>query len=78
MTAGITVTCDFMRTTIPYHQCKQVGEFEVSDFLTRSECKRMKCRDPGSNWGPPDLQSDALPTELSGLGEWCRKSNVVW
>ena len=24
-----------------------------------------KCRDPGSNWGPPDLQSDALPTELS-------------
>ena len=26
-----------------------------------------KCRDPGSNWGPPDLQSDALPTELSRL-----------
>ena len=25
------------------------------------------CRDPGSNWGPPDLQSDALPTELSRL-----------
>ena len=24
-----------------------------------------KCRDPGSNRGPPDLQSDALPTELS-------------
>ena len=23
------------------------------------------CRDPGSNRGPPDLQSDALPTELS-------------
>ena len=27
----------------------------------------QKCPDPGSNWGPPDLQSDALPTELSGL-----------
>ena len=27
-----------------------------------------KCRDPGSNWGPSDLQSDALPTELSRLG----------
>ena len=25
------------------------------------------CRDPGSNWGPSDLQSDALPTELSRL-----------
>ena len=26
-----------------------------------------KCRDPGSNRGPSDLQSDALPTELSRL-----------
>ena len=25
------------------------------------------CRDPGSNRGPSDLQSDALPTELSRL-----------
>ncbi len=25
----------------------------------------MICRDPGSNRGPSDLQSDALPTELS-------------
>ena len=25
------------------------------------------CRDPGSNGGPSDLQSDALPTELSRL-----------
>ena len=24
-------------------------------------------RDPGSNWGPSDLQSDALPTEPSRL-----------
>ena len=29
-------------------------------------CKTM-CRDPGSNRGPSDLQSDALPTELSRL-----------
>ena len=27
-----------------------------------------KCRDPGSNRGPLDLQSNALPTELSWLG----------
>ena len=26
-----------------------------------------KCRDPGSNQGPLDLQSNALPTELSRL-----------
>ena len=26
------------------------------------------CLHPGSNWGPSDLQSDALPTELSRLG----------
>ena len=25
------------------------------------------CQDPGLNWGPSDLQSDALPTELSWL-----------
>ena len=27
--------------------------------------KKKKCRDPGSNRGPLDLQSNALPTELS-------------
>ena len=31
---------------------------------------RQKCRDPGSNRGPPDLQSDALPTELSRLEDY--------
>ena len=32
---------------------------------------RRKCRDPGSNRGPSDLRSDALPTELSRLrSEW--------
>ena len=30
-----------------------------------------KCRDPGSNRGPSDLQSDALPTELSRLCHQC-------
>ena len=28
---------------------------------------KKKCRDPGSNRGPLDLQSNALPTELSRL-----------
>ena len=33
----------------------------------RAQCRKTKCRDPGSNRGPSDLQSDALPTELSRL-----------
>ena len=28
---------------------------------------KKKCLDPGLNQGPSDLQSDALPTELSRL-----------
>ena len=32
------------------------------------DCGNMiACRDPGSNRGPSDLQSDALPSELSRL-----------
>ena len=27
--------------------------------------RKILCRDPGLNQGPSDLQSDALPTELS-------------
>ena len=37
-------------------------------YTVRSLAKNLrkkKCRDPGSNRGPSDLQSDALPTELS-------------
>ena len=33
----------------------------------------QKCRDPGSNRGPSDLQSDALPAELSRL--MCNKKS---
>ena len=36
----------------------------LSQFIRR-QCN--KCRDLGSNRGPSDLQSDALPTELSRL-----------
>ncbi len=35
--------------------------------------KKERCRDPGSNQGPSDLQSDALPTELSR-----RKTNRLY
>ena len=42
---------------------------EVVEYLIwKSRCgngRKNQCRDPGSNRGPSDLQSDALPTELS-------------
>ena len=40
----------------------------------RAQGKKTKCRDPGSNRGPSDLQSDALPTELSRL--WHRTTDA--
>ena len=37
-------------------------------FFDFEQCAKLNtCRNPGSNQGPPDLQSDALPTELSRL-----------
>ena len=38
-------------------------------FASRLFKKDENCRDPGLNQGPSDLQSDALPTELSRLYE---------
>ena len=52
----------------------QCCKMHLSAFSTRVNlCIRLafdfgKCRDPGLNQGPSDLQSDALPTELSRLG----------
>ena len=40
-------------------------EFRNLAYICSYVKTMKKCRDPGSNWGPPDLQSDALPTELS-------------
>ena len=39
----------------------------VSDTSMSFVTATKSCRDPGSNRGPSDLRSDALPTELSGL-----------
>ena len=41
--------------------------------LQQLACEAMlmnACRDPGSNRGPSDLQSDTLPTELSRLASF--------
>jgi hypothetical protein len=52
---------------------RSISHFELKTKQTRitrgeNELKVIKiCRDPGSNRGPLDLQSNALPTELSQL-----------
>ena len=48
-----------------FEQCIQYLSKWHSFFL-KYKIKRQ-CRDPGSNRGPLDLQSNALPTELSRL-----------
>ena len=43
----------------------------------QSRRRMAKCFDPGSNQGPSDLQSDALPTELSKRrGGYCTHSHT--
>jgi hypothetical protein len=40
---------------------------QIRAFSKTCRLHARKCRDPGSNRGPSDLWSDALPTELSRL-----------
>ena len=39
--------------------------------------KQNNCRDPGSNRGPLDLQSNALPTELSRRGDFNKNYSEI-
>ena len=41
------------------------SRLHVTTFVRECQEYICKCRDPGSSRGPSDLQSDALPTELS-------------
>ena len=45
----------------------QVTEKSIDNSVVIRLMKKKSCRDPGSNQGPLDLQSNALPTELSRL-----------
>ena len=47
----------FVHTAILHSKLYVVGK--------QAKMNQKKCRDPGSNRGPLDLQSNALPTELS-------------
>jgi hypothetical protein len=44
---------------------QELRQIRAFDKTCRLHARR--CRDPGSNGGPSDLRSDALPTELSRL-----------
>ena len=48
-------------------QWKKTMNCSFSICHHRDSIAKKECRDPGSNQGPSDLQSDALPTELSRL-----------
>ena len=56
----------------------QGGTAEVRTRLLRllSQRDMKSCRDPGSNRGPSDLRSDALPTELSRLENFASRKNL--
>ena len=60
-----------------YRDCgalAQGSDHESGSPSTSTSGGLPKCRDPGSNRGPSDLQSDALPAELSRrVG-----TDVVW
>ena len=52
--------CTYLRMYVCtyVHVCTQTGSTK------RENLPKKKCRNPGLNQGPLDLQSNALPTEL--------------
>ena len=55
--------CNTRRDALQQFHWMWLSRFGRDKYTVRS----TTCRDPGSNRGPSDLQSDALPTELSRL-----------
>ena len=47
------------------HHMRSMMAAAIENSASTIREQNYKCRDPGSNRGPSDLQSDALPTELS-------------
>ena len=69
-----------MMCSVPAFMCSMTSmRQETCQPMHNNMTPVIQCRDPGSNWGPSDLQSDALPTELSRQlsSTCCRKSAVM-
>jgi hypothetical protein len=56
---------------LPLHSCTYLRVSLDRTSTNKSE-QKVTCRDRGSNTGPLDLQSNALPTELSQRWLVCR------
>ena len=61
--------------TIMWCTVYRLGEKKKGN--TGGKKKKKTCRDPGSNQGPLDLQSNALPTELSRLLDVLASINAI-
>ena len=70
MRTKICLNCRFFVITL-FLQFKNSKCFKSLIVINGEEnstlLEQLNCRDPGSNQGPLDLQSNALPTELSRL-----------
>ena len=67
-----------MMCSVPAFMCSMTSmRQETCQPMHNNMTPVIQCRDPGSNWGPSDLRSDALPTELSRLRMAFTHGNIV-
>ena len=72
----VTVTYQFSYYRLYYSYL--LVQFAIAPAIFQPRTKKKFCRDPGSNQGPLDLQSNALPTELSRLPALASTTWVVY
>jgi hypothetical protein len=61
----VDATLDSPGSDKPASTDRKLQRVETPRNETAAPCKKDRCLDRGSNTGPLDLQSNALPTELS-------------
>ena len=67
-----------MMCSVPAFMCSMTSmRQETCQPMHNNMTPVIQCRDPGSNWGPSDLRSDTLPTELSRLRMAFAHGNII-